>query len=239
MFLKNLKNFLPNFETIWERSGNQENWWLSSSINIHAEKSSNFMIIIEGRALKSNSEIWLDNIVLSKGLCSNKANSINQIDNKLDDKLRSLEPEKWSKWSDWSYCSVTCGVGFQIKKRYCLNAPCKGLAFDTKHCAKDCNEIYFKKFDKKVDKNSNKYFNSNSEKLKSKDDYFSWSKWSDWTGCEHNIDCNKKLRFRNRYCLFKKNKTNDLLCDGSSLMIDECNSSNCSQSNFQFFFFTY
>ena len=48
---------------------------------------------------------------------------------------------KWTKWGLWSVCSVSCGVGVNVRRRSCTNpAPafggnnCTGESMDVKDC---------------------------------------------------------------------------------------------------------
>ncbi|XP_034952483.1 A disintegrin and metalloproteinase with thrombospondin motifs 2-like [Chelonus insularis] len=67
----------------------------------------------------------------------------------LGSSINNLVDSKWSPWSLWSKCSVTCGIGVQIRRRQCNNLTpfsdgrdCDGNSTDFRICKeKDCPQI--------------------------------------------------------------------------------------------------
>lgn len=57
--------------------------------------------------------------------------------------LNSFEIEigTWMEFSDWSSCSVTCGDGFQFRKRECLSASDKKKKISNDNCIGKDTEI--------------------------------------------------------------------------------------------------
>ena len=52
-----------------------------------------------------------------------------------------LEKPKWAAWGTWEECSVTCGVGSQVRKRDCKNPAseegCTGERLQIQACLKE------------------------------------------------------------------------------------------------------
>lgn len=45
-----------------------------------------------------------------------------------------IETGTWTDYNDWSACSVTCGEGYQFRKRQCLSSDDKARKIPTDNC---------------------------------------------------------------------------------------------------------
>lgn len=59
-------------------------------------------------------------------------------------KATSSDTANWSEWGNWAYCSVTCGSGTKIRRRYCLKSECSGDTEEKTSCTAEspCKPVW-------------------------------------------------------------------------------------------------
>lgn len=87
----------------------------------------------------------------------------------------------WSNWSNWTKCSSSCGLGIQVKFRFCINPKPQ---FGGKSCYGE-NVLF----------NSCKIAKCREESHQ-RDSF--WSSWTGWSQCS--TTCSKGYQTRSRYC---------------------------------------
>ncbi|XP_056146444.1 LOW QUALITY PROTEIN: netrin receptor UNC5D-like [Lampris incognitus] len=108
----------------------------------------------------------------------------------------------WSSWTDWSSCNVRCGRGVQKRSRTCTNpAPLNGGTF--------CEGMSVQK--------------STCNTPCPVDG--GWGVWSEWTVCSGNCE-----RQRSRQCTAPEPKHGGRICDGPTVMTDNCTGGLCTQN---------
>ena len=131
------------------------------------------------------------------GLTSEKCIGIS-MDTKLCNLGACSINGQWSQWKSWSACSVTCGIGEQIRQRNCNNPSpefggkkCEGQELQMRACSKTVCAIDG-----------------------------GWSVWSNWTDCT--ARCGNGLRIRTRTCDNPLPQNRGQNCTGDKVMTEKC-----------------
>ncbi|CAL4112653.1 unnamed protein product, partial [Meganyctiphanes norvegica] len=125
------------------------------------------------------------------------------------EKLRPCRPQpcpvdgSWSAWDPFGECSLSCGDGVRVRRRYCTapaplygGKPCSGPGNEQELChPKDCP------------------VNGN------------WSSWSSWSECS--TTCGSGLRQRTRLCDSPRPEAGGDKCSGDDLEVTPCESPPC------------
>ncbi|KAG8182020.1 hypothetical protein JTE90_013951 [Oedothorax gibbosus] len=109
----------------------------------------------------------------------------------------------WSAWSDWQPCTVTCGVGVQVRTRECNNPePLYGgnFCYGTDTDSQDCSAVECPV-------------------------HGEWGLWSEWSLCSSS--CGGGTRERHRKCDSPAPAFGGRSCTGSHLQVDYCNTDVC------------
>ncbi|XP_076760854.1 uncharacterized protein LOC143429228 [Xylocopa sonorina] len=131
-----------------------------------------------------------------------------EMENCLGFNCKNRLTGSWSNWSKWSMCSVECGSGIQIKKRFCSESQskqrssCKGSAMEVKGCAINNCSINGM-----------------------------WSSWTAWSLCTST--CGVGTQLRNRMCNNPSPSGNGTTCVGSASEVHQCFTRPCIGEGFQ------
>uniref|UniRef100_A0A4W3JUX1 Adhesion G protein-coupled receptor B2 n=1 Tax=Callorhinchus milii TaxID=7868 RepID=A0A4W3JUX1_CALMI len=103
------------------------------------------------------------------------------------------------EWSQWSVCSLTCGVGWQVRTRSCVASPygtlCSGPLRETRICNNTATCPV----------------------------HGLWEEWSPWSLCS--VTCGRGSRTRSRICSAPQH--GGKLCEGPELQTKLCNIALC------------
>lgn len=136
-----------------------------------------------------------DFVVVNSILCIGNATQVTPC------KMTSCPVEvEYNLWSPWSKCSVSCGLGKQVRFRNCSqNTRTRGneICKDPEQEARVC------------------YTRACAKPL-------GWSAWSNWTACS--VTCGNGIKVRSRIC---HNPTKRNVCRGQNLMVKNCKAPDC------------
>ncbi|XP_053387077.1 hemicentin-1-like isoform X2 [Mercenaria mercenaria] len=117
----------------------------------------------------------------------------------------------WTDLEDWRACSVTCGTGFTTRIRTCSNPRpsimgryCYGTSLQVQSC-----------------KNTSCSVTDGS-----------WTDWEDWGACS--VTCGTGFTTRIRTCSNPRPSIMGRYCDGTSLQVQSCKNTSCSDGSFGF-----
>ncbi|XP_055512118.1 adhesion G protein-coupled receptor B2-like isoform X2 [Leucoraja erinacea] len=103
------------------------------------------------------------------------------------------------EWSQWSVCSLTCGMGWQVRTRSCVASPygtlCSGPLRETRTCNNTATCPV----------------------------HGLWEEWSPWSLCS--VSCGRGSRTRSRMCVAPQH--GGKACQGSELQTKLCNIALC------------
>lgn len=109
-----------------------------------------------------------------------------------------IETGIWTDYNDWSACSVTCGEGYQFRKRQCLSSDDKTRKIPTDNCIGKDIEIQPCDITTCPGKT---YFSDQIFKLSIFFYYLCpvYGPWTSWTPCS--TFCGIGIKQRNRSCI--------------------------------------
>ncbi|XP_069698018.1 hemicentin-1-like isoform X2 [Periplaneta americana] len=113
-------------------------------------------------------------------------------------------PAEWSAWSSWSDCSVTCGLGEQIRVRICGEDSDDFV--DESNCQGDSEQVQ-------------------SCHMSECPIDGAWSDWSNWTSCS--VSCGRGTRRRYRKCNNPSPAYGGKPCLGADGQQEYCNQPTC------------
>ncbi|XP_032901290.1 adhesion G protein-coupled receptor B2-like isoform X2 [Amblyraja radiata] len=137
---------------------------------------------------------FLKNEFVSSKLLSRNVNELN-----VKSGAAKVGDPAAEEWSQWSVCSLTCGMGWQVRTRSCVASPygtlCSGPLRETRTCNNTATCPV----------------------------HGLWEEWSPWSLCS--VSCGRGSRTRSRMCVAPQH--GGKACQGSELQTKLCNIALC------------
>ncbi|XP_053387079.1 uncharacterized protein LOC128550946 [Mercenaria mercenaria] len=117
----------------------------------------------------------------------------------------------WTSWADWGACSVTCGIGITTRIRTCSNPRPSTMG---QYCEGTSDQV-------QICGNSSCSVTDGG-----------WTDWENWRACS--VTCGTGFTTRIRTCSNPKPSIMGRYCDGTSLQVQSCSNTSCSDGGFGF-----